>query len=148
MSRTHAIGLVLTVGITTLAHTALAGPGTVSMLAHDAITVGPSQRVNLDLKDADVTAVLERLAAIGRVNIVISDEVKGRITLRLRNVSWQEALHAVLRAKGLDMQRDGNVIWVASYKTIEAEKQERLREKWRCTPETKLGPLEFCKNVE
>jgi type IV pilus assembly protein PilQ len=60
------------------------------------------------------------------VNIVASDEVKGNVTVRLKDVPWDEALASVLRAKGLAAQRLGHVIRVASIETIKGEQQAAL----------------------
>ncbi len=49
---------------------------------------------------------------MGQINIVASDAVKGQITVRLRRVPWEVALRAILRAKGLSMVREGNVVRV------------------------------------
>ena len=57
--------------------------------------------------------VLQLIAEESSLNIVASDTVSGNVTLRLINVPWDQALDIVLRAKGLDKRRDGNVVWVA-----------------------------------
>src|SRR5678815_1775148 len=53
------------------------------------------------------------IAEESNLNIVASDTVEGNVTLRLVNVPWDQAMDIVLRAKGLDKRRDGNVVWVA-----------------------------------
>lgn len=69
-------------------------------------------KVDLDVKSADLHDVLRLLADVGRVNLVVADDVAGTITLRLRQVPWDQALDAVARAKGLDVERDGAVVFV------------------------------------
>jgi len=59
------------------------------------------RRIDLDLKDADIHNILRLLADVGRVNIVTADDVQGNITIRMRNVPWDQALDVVLQAKGL-----------------------------------------------
>ena len=59
------------------------------------------QRVSLDFKDADIVNVLRLLSEIGGENVVITDDVKGRITLRLVDVPWDQALDIVLATNGL-----------------------------------------------
>lgn len=68
--------------------------------------------VDLDLKGADLANVFRLLADVGHVNIVVSGDVTGTITLRLKKVPWDQALEVVARARDLDLERDGNVIVV------------------------------------
>jgi len=69
--------------------------------------------VTFNFQDVPVRTVLQLIAEESNLNIVASDTVQGNVTLRLVNVPWDQALDIVLRAKGLDKRRDGNVIWVA-----------------------------------
>lgn len=86
------------------------------------------RRINIDLQDADIHTVFRFLAEYGDVNIVASDDVKGKVTVRLVDVPWDEALAAVLQSKGLGAQQFGNIIRVAPLETIKAEEQNRLEE--------------------
>lgn len=70
-------------------------------------------KLSLNFQDIDTRAVLQLLADASGQNIVVSDSVKGSVTLRLQSVPWDQALDIVLRTKGLDKRRDGNVIIVA-----------------------------------
>lgn len=69
--------------------------------------------VTFNFQDVPVRTVLQLIAEESNLNVVASDTVQGNVTLRLVNVPWDQALAIVLRAKGLDQRRDGNVIWVA-----------------------------------
>ena len=69
--------------------------------------------VTFNFQDVPVRTVLQLIAEESNLNIVASDTVQGNVTLRLVNVPWDQALDIVLRAKGLDKRRDGNVVWVA-----------------------------------
>ena len=71
------------------------------------------EQLTLNFQDIDTRAVLQLLADASGQNIVVSDTVNGSVTLRLQNVPWDQALDIVLRTKGLDKRRDGNVIIVA-----------------------------------
>ena len=71
------------------------------------------EKLSLNFQDIDTRAVLQLLADASGQNIVVSDTVKGSVTLRLQSVPWDQALDIVLRTKGLDKRRDGNVIIVA-----------------------------------
>jgi len=69
--------------------------------------------VTFNFQDVPVRTVLQLIAEESNLNIVASDTVQGNVTLRLVNVPWDQAMDIVLRAKGLDKRRDGNVVWVA-----------------------------------
>lgn len=81
--------------------------------------------VNFDFQDIPVRTVLQLIAGEAKLNIVASDTVQGNITLRLQNVPWDKALDVILKAKGLDKRRDGNVIWVAPQAEIAKSEQEK-----------------------
>lgn len=74
--------------------------------------------VTFNFQDVPVRTVLQLIAEESNLNIVAADTVTGNVTLRLINVPWDQALQIVLRAKGLDMRRDGNVVWVAPQKEL------------------------------
>jgi len=82
-------------------------------------------RISLNFQDIEVRAVLQLIADFTDLNLVASDTVSGRITLRLQNVPWDQALELVLRTKGLDKRQVGNVLMVAPAAEIaERERQE------------------------
>jgi len=87
-----------------------AGGGTVALDQHPAYS---GTRATFNFQDIPVRSVLQLIADTSHLNIVAADSVTGSITLRLVNVPWDQALDVILRAKGLDKRRDGNVIWVA-----------------------------------
>ena len=84
------------------------------------------EKTTLVFQDIDVRAVLQVLADISGQNIVVSDSVKGNLTLRLQNVPWDQALDIVLRTKGLDKREDGNVIIVAPAEEISSREKAEL----------------------
>ncbi|WP_049870425.1 secretin N-terminal domain-containing protein [Pseudomonas cremoricolorata] len=87
------------------------------------------ERLSLNFQDVEVRAVLQVLAEHAGVNLVASDTVQGRITLRLDQVAWQQALDLVLRSKGLGMRQEGNVLVVApAAALLEQATQARLGE--------------------
>jgi type IV pilus assembly protein PilQ len=96
-------------------------------------------RVDIELKDASVHEVLRLLADIGHVNIVTADNVTGTITIRMRNVPWDQALETVLQAKGLGMVRQGNMIRVAPLADLNKERELALA---RRKSELQLAPIE------
>ncbi|MCK5881275.1 MAG: secretin and TonB N-terminal domain-containing protein, partial [Sinobacterium sp.] len=82
-------------------------------------------RLSLNFQNIEVRAVLQLIADFTDLNLVASDSVNGRITLRLQNVPWDQALDIILKTKGLDKRQDGNVLLVAPAVEIAArEKQE------------------------
>jgi type IV pilus assembly protein PilQ len=81
-------------------------------------------RLSLNFQDIEVRAVLQLLADFTGLNLVASDTVRGGITLRLKNVPWDQALDIILKTKGLSMRQNGNVILVAPTQEIAA--QEKL----------------------
>ena len=70
--------------------------------------------------------MLQLLADTSGQNIVVSDTVQGNVTLRLQNVPWDQALDIVLRTKGLDKRRNGNVIIVAPTEELAAREKAEL----------------------
>lgn len=96
------------------------------------------QRLTLNFQDIETRAVLQLLAETSGRNIVVSDTVQGNVTLRLRNVPWDQALDIVMTTKGLDMRENGNVIIVAPAEEIAARETADLEAKAAIT---ELEPL-------
>jgi type IV pilus assembly protein PilQ len=71
------------------------------------------ERLSLNFQNVDVRSLLQVIADFTNLNIITSDSVNGNLTLRLKDVPWDQALDIVLQAKGLDMRKNGNVILVA-----------------------------------
>lgn len=70
-------------------------------------------KLSLNFQNVDVRAVLQVIADFTGLNIITSDTVTGNLTLRLKDVPWDQALDIILQAKGLDMRKNGNVVWIA-----------------------------------
>ena len=82
-------------------------------------------RISLNFQNIEVRAVLQLIADFTELNLVASDSVSGSITLRLQNVPWDQALDLVLKTRGLDSRKIGNVLMVAPAQEIaERERQE------------------------
>jgi type IV pilus assembly protein PilQ len=107
------------------------------------------RRIDLDFKDADIQNILRLLSEVGNVNVVTSDEVKGSVTIRMRNVPWDQALEVILRAKGLGQVRTDNLIRVAPLATLEKERDmaiQRRKQQVQLAPlETRLIPSSYAK---
>ena len=84
------------------------------------------ERLSLNFQDIEVRAVLQLIADFTGLNMVASDTVGGNVTLRLKNVPWDQALDIILKAKGLGMRQIDNVIMVAPNAEIAAREQLEL----------------------
>jgi type IV pilus assembly protein PilQ len=84
------------------------------------------ERLTLNFQDIETRAVLQLLADTSGQNMVIADTVGGNVTLRLQNVPWDQALDIVMRTKGLDMRREGNVMMIGPAAEIAAREKEIL----------------------
>lgn len=84
------------------------------------------EKLSLNFQDIEVRSVLQLIADFTSLNLVASDTVSGRITLRLQNVPWDQALDLILKTKGLDKRQIGNVLLVAPADEIAAREQLEL----------------------
>ena len=84
------------------------------------------EKLSLNFQDIEVRAVLQLLADFTDLNMVTSDTVQGSLTLRLKNVPWDQALDIILKTKGLGMRQSGNVIMVAPGEEIAAREKLEL----------------------
>jgi type IV pilus assembly protein PilQ len=71
------------------------------------------EKLSLNFQNIDVRSVLQVIADFTGLNIITSDTVGGNLTLRLKDVPWDQALDIILQSKGLDMRKTGNVVWIA-----------------------------------
>lgn len=71
------------------------------------------EKLSLNFQNVEVRAVLQVIADFTGLNIITSDTVSGNLTLRLKDVPWDQALDIVMQAKGLDMRKNGTVLWIA-----------------------------------
>ncbi|MCX5819317.1 MAG: secretin and TonB N-terminal domain-containing protein [Deltaproteobacteria bacterium] len=87
---------------------------------------GSGSRIFLDVQEADIKAVLRLLAEQGKVSIVSGDEVKGNVTLHMKDVPWEQALRTLLDLKGLDQRREGDIITVITLDRKKKDEADRL----------------------
>jgi len=71
------------------------------------------EKLSLNFQNIEVRALLQVIADFTGLNVVASDTVGGNLTLRLKDVPWDQALDIVMQARGLDMRKSGNVLWIA-----------------------------------
>ncbi|MBA3581187.1 MAG: type IV pilus secretin PilQ [Gammaproteobacteria bacterium] len=84
-------------------------------------------RLSLNFQDIEVRSVLQLIADFTNLNVVVSDSVKGNLTLRLKNVPWDQALDIILDAKGLDMRKSGSVLLIAPTEELAKQEQAQLQ---------------------
>jgi type IV pilus assembly protein PilQ len=101
------------------------------LIGSSILSMGPNvlaqpSKISLDFKDADVRNILKLIAEISELNMIIGDEVKGRMTIKLVDVSWDEALEIILQSQSLGIIRNGNVIRVASLEKLRKEEETQL----------------------
>jgi len=90
------------------------------------LTQGPGfagEKLSLNFQNIEVRSLLQVIADFTNFNIVTSDSVAGSVTLRLKDVPWDQALDIILQAKGLGMRKTGNVIWIAPKDEITAKEK-------------------------
>ncbi len=93
------------------------------------LTQGPGysgEKLSLNFQNIEVRSLLQVIADFTNFNIVTSDSVSGGVTLRLKDVPWDQALDIILQAKGLGMRRSGNVLWIAPKDEIAAREKLEL----------------------
>jgi len=87
------------------------------------------EKLSLNFQNVEVRAVLQVIADFTGLNIITSDTVNGNLTLRLKDVPWDQALDIVLQAKGLDMRKNGSVIWIAPKDELLTKEKLELEQK-------------------
>jgi type IV pilus assembly protein PilQ len=87
------------------------------------------EKLSLNFQSVDVRAVLQVIADFTGLNIITSDTVSGNLTLRLKDVPWDQALDIVMQAKGLDMRKNGSVLWIAPKDELLTKEKLELEQK-------------------
>ncbi|MFQ5903962.1 MAG: type IV pilus secretin PilQ [Candidatus Binatia bacterium] len=114
-------------------------PAPTSQAAPTAEKEYTGQRISLDFKDADIRNVFRLLAEVSWLNIVVTDDVKKKVTVRLVDVPWDQALDLLIGTNGLGKERVGNVIRISTAGTLKAEKDALAAAK---KAEENLEPLQ------
>jgi type IV pilus assembly protein PilQ len=86
------------------------------------------RKLSLDFKDADIKNILRLIAEVSNLNIIVAEEVTGKITMRLVDVPWDQALEIILQSKRLDKRQAGNVVRIAQVDALRKEDQASLEE--------------------
>ncbi len=93
------------------------------------LTQGPGfsgEKLSLNFQNIEVRALLQVIADFTNFNVVTSDTVTGTVTLRLKDVPWDQALDIILQSKGLGVRKNGNVLWIAPKEELTAKEQIEL----------------------
>ena len=96
------------------------------------LTQGPGfqgEKLSLNFQNIEVRALLQVIADFTNFNVVTSDTVTGTVTLRLKDVPWDQALDIILQSKGLGVRKNGNVLWVAPKEELASKEQVDLESK-------------------
>ncbi len=96
------------------------------------------EKLSLNFQDVEIRAVLQLIADFTDLNLVASDTVAGRITLRLKNVPWDQALDIIMKTKGLDKREIGNVLMVGPAAELQAREKQELESRQQIS---ELAPL-------
>ncbi|WDZ95559.1 type IV pilus secretin PilQ [Herbaspirillum sp. WKF16] len=86
-------------------------------------------KLSLNFQDIEVRSALQVLADFTGLNVIASDAVAGRLSLRLKDVPWDQALDIIMQARGLDMRRNGNIVWIAPREEMLARQRQELEQK-------------------
>ena len=87
------------------------------------------ERLSLNFQNVDVRALLQVIADFTNLNIVTSDTVQGKLTLRLKDVPWDQALDILMQSRGLDMRKNGNVVMIAPREELATKEKLTLESK-------------------
>jgi type IV pilus assembly protein PilQ len=97
------------------------------------------EKLSLNFQNVEVRTVLQVIADFTNLNIITSDSVSGSLTLRLKDVPWDQALDIILNAKGLDKRKNGNVVWIAPRDELAVKEKAELEAKQQIS---ELEPLQ------
>ncbi|HLE41913.1 MAG TPA: type IV pilus secretin PilQ [Nitrospirota bacterium] len=111
-----------------------ASPGEQDMVStEETILSGGSKytgrKISLDLQDADLVNVLRLFADVANLNIILSPEVKGRVTVRMVNIPWDQAMDMILKMNGMGYTRENNILRVATHAALFRETEEEAKAK-------------------
>ncbi len=84
------------------------------------------KKITIDLQNADIGNVLRLIGDVSGKNIVFGDDIKGKVTIKLADVPWDQALEVILRTKGFGSQRDGDIIFIAPQAALDAAEERAL----------------------
>jgi type IV pilus assembly protein PilQ len=119
----------------------------------DDLVAGQTQfigrRISLDFQQADITNILRLIADVSGFNIVVGEGVKSKVTMKLVNVPWDQALDMLLKMNGLGMIRQGSIVWVDSLSNLSKQQDEEARAKEsKVKAEDLVDRVFYIKNIQ
>lgn len=110
------------------------------------------EKLSLNFQNIEVRSVLNVIADFTDLNIITSDSVTGNLTLRLKDVPWDQALDIILQTRGLDMRKNGNVVWIAPRDELATKEKIKLESQQQITEleavRTETFQLNYAKAVD
>jgi type IV pilus assembly protein PilQ len=110
------------------------------------------EKLSLNFQNIEVRSVLNVIADFTDLNIITSDSVQGNLTLRLKDVPWDQALDIILQTRGLDMRKNGNVVWIAPRDELATKEKITLESQQQITEleavRTETFQLNYAKAVD
>ena len=110
------------------------------------------EKLSLNFQNIEVRSVLNVIADFTDLNIITSDSVQGNLTLRLKDVPWDQALDIILQTRGLDMRKNGNVVWIAPRDELATKEKINLESQQQITEleavRTETFQLNYAKAVD
>jgi type IV pilus assembly protein PilQ len=92
------------------------------------VTMYKGAKISLDFKDADIHNIFRLIAEVSNLNVITTEDVKGKITIRLVNVPWDQALDVILASKNLIKMEEGNVLRITTIENMRKEREEKQKE--------------------
>ena len=127
-----AVAPALATSVGAVVPAALDHPAAIDVLREGGLMDGKQyegRRISLDFKDIDMADILRLIAEVSDLNVIAGEEVAGKVTIRLVDVPWDQALDVILLTKGLGFVRVGNVLRIAPSQVLKQEEEARLQER-------------------
>lgn len=106
------------------------------------------RRISMDFQQAEITNILRLIAEVSGFNIVVGESVKGKVTMKLVGVPWDQALDMLLKMNGLGMIRQGTIVWIDTLANLSKQQDEEARSKEAKTKaEDLVNRLFYLRNV-
>ena len=110
------------------------------------------EKLSLNFQNVEVRAVLQVIADFTGLNIITSDTVTGSLTLRLKDIPWDQALDIIMQTKGLDMRKNGNVVLIAPREELAVKEKQQLEARQQISEleplQTEMFQLNYAKSSD
>ena len=110
------------------------------------------EKLSLNFQNVEVRAVLQVIADFTGLNIITSDTVTGSLTLRLKDIPWDQALDIIMQTKGLDMRKNGNVVLIAPREELAVKEKQQLESRQQINDleplQTEMFQLNYAKSSD